>query len=421
MFVYSRWLFWAIALLAPFLVANYYLGKDYFHVLLLFSLPVAVWFAWSRNDHTQKIYRDFQTSNSESLVRWGVILFLLSIVPSYFMQNSIGLTRYAPAVELRLMYLIPLFFAPVFWLSGIQFRLKHFWLMVTIAGLVVSMATLVDVYTGAERYDRVHGHPIPFGNLSLLIGVWALLGASFFSQNWSLSQKLFMIILGFGGLIASAYSGTRGGWIAIPMIALLLWKWRILSSHVFISVLVLVIFVLILLLSFENTVSHRIWLAVDEVRRLWQTQGAFDGGSIGSRFAMWSVAWQAFLSAPLFGIGIGEFYAFKMQFVQQGLLGEHLARFKHAHNEYLSILSNQGLIGIIVFGWWFTWLWKIFARASQSINQEKRSIGVMGGVMMVAYLDFCLSESMLTSQVGGVFFMVSLVLFLLVLDNAEKT
>lgn len=421
MLVYSRWLFWAITLLAPVLVANYYLGKDYFHLLLFLALPIAIWFSWSRNEHTHKVYQNFKTGYNESLVLWGVLLFIISILPGYFLQDTTGLSRYAPAVEVRLMYLLPLFFVPVFWLSGLNFRLNQLWLIIAISALVVSVITLSDIYTGIEdRYSRIHGHPIPFGNLSLLLGVWLLVGVFFFSQTWNSWQKWSMFFLGIGGLLASAYSGTRGGWIAIPMILLLMWKWRLLVVRHLLLLVFFVIIVVLLAFSFDNTISKRLSSAVFEVRELWITGGSFDGGSIGSRLAFWQVAWQAFLSSPIWGIGIGEFYAFKMQLVESGALGGHLASFKHAHSEYFSILSNQGALGVLIFGLWFIWLWKVFSRASQSINREQRIVGILGGLMLVAYLDFCLSESMLTSQVGGVFFMSFLTFMLLVLDRTSE-
>ncbi|MBD3767972.1 MAG: O-antigen ligase family protein [Gammaproteobacteria bacterium] len=421
MLVYSRWLFWAIMLLAPSLVANYYLGKDYFHLLLFLALPIAIWFSWSRNEHTHKVYQNFKMSYNESLVRWGVLLFIVSILPSYFLQDTTGLSRYAPAVEVRLMYLLPLFFVPVIWLSTVQFSLKHLWLIISVATLIVIIVTAYDIHTGADRYQRLHGHPIPFGNLSLLLGVWLLVGVFFFSQNWLHWQRILFFCLGVGGLFVSTYSGTRGGWIALPMIMLLLWKWKILSVRYLLMLALFVVFGVVAVLSFENAVSLRLLSAVNEFQQLWITGGTFDGGSIGSRLAMWKVAWQAFLSSPWWGIGIGEFYSFKMQLVESGSLGVHLASFKHAHSEYFSILSNQGVLGVLVLGLWFMWLWRIFLRASQSINSEHRVVGVLGGVMLVAYLDFCLSESMLTSQVGGVFFMLIITLLLHLIDDSPNS
>lgn len=422
MLVYSRWLFWAITLLAPLLVANYYLGKDYFHLLLFLALPIAIWFSWSRNEHTHKAYQNFKTGYNESLVLWGVLLFIISILPGYFLQDTTGLSRYAPAVEVRLMYLLPLFFVPVFWLSGLNFRLNQLWLIIAISALVVSVITLSDIYTGIEdRYSRIHGHPIPFGNLSLLLGVWLLVGVFFFSQNWLQWQRILLFCLGVGGLFASAYSGTRGGWIALPMIMLLLWKWKILSVRYLLMLVFFLVFSVVIVLSFENAVSLRVFSAVNEFQQLRITGGTFDGGSIGARLAMWKVAWQAFLSSPLWGIGIGEFYAFKMQLVESGSLGGHLASFKHAHNEYLSILSNQGVLGFLFYFIWFIWLWRVFLYASKSKNQECRVVGVLGGVMLVAYLDFSLSESMLNSYSGGVFFMLIITLLLHLIDDSRNS
>ncbi len=79
--------------------------------------------------------------------------------------------------------------------------------------------------------------------------------------------------------------------------------------------------------------------------------------SIQGRFLMWKVSWRMFLAHPLWGIGFGRFgmkygYFQADYFVQhpQNLYEKWLSgNVNHAHNEYLEILTELGIPGLLLF------------------------------------------------------------------------
>ncbi|WP_439817287.1 O-antigen ligase family protein [Zavarzinia sp. CC-PAN008] len=76
----------------------------------------------------------------------------------------------------------------------------------------------------------------------------------------------------------------------------------------------------------------------DPVRGL----GALDNGYVG-RFTLWDKTIAIWQSSPLFGVGFRQHSA-----VLQGMVGE-TERLISAHNAYLAMLADQGLVGLIVY------------------------------------------------------------------------
>jgi hypothetical protein len=73
------------------------------------------------------------------------------------------------------------------------------------------------------------------------------------------------------------------------------------------------------------------------------------GGMMGSRFEIWSAVANMFSAYPLMGVGEGEFYRLSsnISFARSEFL--QLNRGENAHNYFLQVLAENGLVGIAVF------------------------------------------------------------------------
>jgi hypothetical protein len=73
------------------------------------------------------------------------------------------------------------------------------------------------------------------------------------------------------------------------------------------------------------------------------------GGMMGSRFEIWSAVANMFSAYPLMGVGEGEFYRLSsnISFARSEFL--QLNRGENAHNYFLQVLAENGLVGIVVF------------------------------------------------------------------------
>lgn len=74
------------------------------------------------------------------------------------------------------------------------------------------------------------------------------------------------------------------------------------------------------------------------------TQGS---DTMGMRYSLWKAGWRMFLDKPLTGVGIGNFIGL-LQFYGAGL--PFLAnKISWAHNTYVQILSETGIVGFLMF------------------------------------------------------------------------
>jgi O-antigen ligase len=77
-------------------------------------------------------------------------------------------------------------------------------------------------------------------------------------------------------------------------------------------------------------------------------------GSANDRWDLWNVGWLAFLRSPLVGVGPGNVGVYAAEYFQYGEARGFYADPAHLwgkvmHNTYVQVLSEQGLIGVVIF------------------------------------------------------------------------
>lgn len=179
------------------------------------------------------------------------------------------------------------------------------------------------------------GHPIPFGTFLALCFPWVL---HFGRQEWDRPWAAGLWIL-LGGAILLATLGTysRGAWLSLAAGGAV---WCLLGS----SRRILRIGVLVLgSLAVAGIVLF-----------LWNPAGIADGlgarvrdsSTWTSRLVNWDIAWRVFLAHPIFGVGPDNFH---LVFPAFRTLDQWHVEWNtiptHAHNEFLQILTTQGLVG----------------------------------------------------------------------------
>ncbi len=89
--------------------------------------------------------------------------------------------------------------------------------------------------------------------------------------------------------------------------------------------------------------------------------------SVATRLEYWSASWKMFLDHPIAGVGIGAFPAI---YPTYGVSSAKYERLEQAHNDYLQILTDAGLIGALIAAWF---LFEVFRR----IRSQWRQLGTM--------------------------------------------
>jgi O-antigen ligase len=115
-------------------------------------------------------------------------------------------------------------------------------------------------------------------------------------------------------------------------------------------------------------------------RRFFATMEMSPTSSIARRFFFYRGAWNAFLSSPLIGHGIGNFIAFLPEFRSPDYwMARSEDLVPHAHNEYLEIVSETGIAGF--FGFATIVILAVRSAVTRFKQLEERDRILLGGLL----------------------------------------
>lgn len=220
---------------------------------------------------------------------------------------------------------------------------KYFFISLLAASLVMSGVALYEVI--ALNKVRVTGvyHPIVFGDVAMMIAV--LTGTALLTIVKQLrTQVIALLAIGLA-LYASIASGSRGGWVFLPVfIAWLLWMFRIILGRKRLAILSVSAVLLLGVLFNLDFVEKRIDRAVSEFDIYLDNPSR--GGSLNYRFNMWRDSISIWQQYPVIGTGLGDF---KIDSARLFELGKSRINHKltHAHSIYFNMLATAGIVGLL--------------------------------------------------------------------------
>ncbi|MDQ7016416.1 MAG: O-antigen ligase family protein, partial [Gammaproteobacteria bacterium] len=250
---------------------------------------------------------------------------------------------------LNLLLAIPLYFL----LKKLKVSQGLFWYGLVLGASVAAGMAIYELIhaSGPLAQRRAHGitHPILFGDLALSMGMMALAGWGYFRERsrWLL---LLPIMAAIGGLIASFLAAARGGWLAIPVLLLIL-AWQARKSlnlrHVLTVLTIVVLLPVAAYYSPNSAVKTKVDSAVYNLSHYADSSmdAAVRGTSVGTRLEMWQASWTIFKQNPWLGIGWGHYQSEAQKLVDAGLRHPSASRWNNPHSQYFSSLVNAGLLG----------------------------------------------------------------------------
>jgi len=278
-----------------------------------------------------------------------------------------------------------------------------------VAGAFASLVwAFVELRGGRPDTVGAYSNTIPFGNVSLLLGLFSLI-----SIGWARDDRWPLIVLrlaaGGAGLYTSYLSQSRGGWIAIPVLLLIAvatlrhvsWKKRASALLVFFALLAAVC-------VSSSIVRTRFDQAVNDIHAYEAGQA---NSSIGVRFQLWKAASLMLLRHPLAGVGRGAFHANLQALRAEGVITDDAAALEHAHNEFLYNGATLGVLGIGALLALYLVPAAYFLRAALCDDRILRTTGAMGLTLCVGFMLFGLTEVMLIIAQTVVFYSVMVAVF----------
>ncbi|MGG1944449.1 O-antigen ligase family protein [Trinickia sp. NRRL B-1857] len=234
--------------------------------------------------------------------------------------------------------------------------------------------------------DSIH-----YGDIALVMGLLSGLSIDWWRKD-RLSIRLLKVVGLLAGLAASVLSGSRGGWLALPVIVPLVVyvygreksrSWRI-------AVLLAMFFALIAVCAVSREVQHRLF---DIWSDIVQYSHGHKDTSTGLRLQLYSAAISLTWHHPLFGAGPNGFANAMPAFERSGAITPAAAAvgYGEAHNQLLADTANYGMIaglaGIAVHfmpGW-------LFARHLKARSHAVRGAAVLGLTFVVSFFVFGLT------------------------------
>ncbi|MEH6649130.1 MAG: O-antigen ligase family protein [Motiliproteus sp.] len=255
-------------------------------------------------------------------------------------------------------------------------------------------------------HNVAHGHhwKIIFGNTSLILG---LLSLTYLIPSHSYQQKRWFMALAviaflFGGL-GSLCSGTRGGWLALPLLMWLIFSRSITNKAAKFTVYTLFIISLLGIYNFNGLVNQKVNRAISEIEYYTTTDNPKGAGSLAARFEMWRGAAHMFKESPWIGIGFGEF-SNELTELKNAKIVNTVTWHPHAHNDVMNAAAEKGIIGIAgLLALYLTSL--IYFQRRTGIDLQ---IATAGSILCLGFIDFGLSETVMIINIGAKFFAVLL-------------
>lgn len=332
-------------------------------------------------------------------------MFSLSVaivISQSFNQNFLAPPHDAPS---RYWLAIPVF------LLLVQLRPRVFSVVqlafpiAAIAGLLMSHK--VGGRSELETLDQIH-----FGNFELILGALSL-----GSLGWLGRDRLPLLILKISGLVAgvsaSLASGTRGGWMAIPVLMMILiyFRKKELSPKIVITAMMSIILAGVLLYTVNATFHQR----VDAFRYdlVNFNQGNPDTSS-GIRWQLYNAAIEIFVLNPVVGVGPTGFAEQMGPMQEAGKLTPLAAEIGRGevHSDLLSKTVGMGVPGMLSMLAIYLVPFRLFWRAARSPYRQVRGAGIMGATFISGFMVFGLTAETLNLTMATAFYSFTIAVLL---------
>jgi hypothetical protein len=194
-------------------------------------------------------------------------------------------------------------------------------------------------------------------------GMYAALAA--LSLWWFFAGRIRFWVLG-GNLLALGLTLSRSGYLGFLVIAALyfVYSGRMSRRRLFTRAIVMAVALAVVIGPL--------------FQRFTEVFSRSDFSRV-SRFEVWSMAWHDFVSSPIWGVGWGNFAP-----TPGG----------HAHNSYLQVLAELGLVGFVLLGAWLLSLIHGLWKAGRF-----DILGAVGSIMVSALLDHNFGSPTVTAPI----------------------
>ena len=281
-----------------------------------------------------------------------------------------------------------------------------------IVGAIGALALVAHqhIVQGIERPGGMI-NAITYGDIAVTLGLLALVAAIDFRRAGR--SVVWPLLGGLGGMLALVITGTRGGWVAVMLAALLCVRYG-LARHGRVRLLfgAGVALVAVLYLVPATSMQARVEEGIRDVRTWYAGGDKFT--NLGIRLELWKGAGMLIAAHPLLGQEHETGRAELARHVQEGQLDPVVLPAQHLHNDALQALANGGVPGLLALIGILAAPFAFFARQARLAMAHGAPPGapaLAGMVVTLGYFGFGLTEMMFWSGKACIFY--ALMVFIL--------
>ncbi|GGY79008.1 hypothetical protein GCM10007071_28020 [Marinobacter zhanjiangensis] len=287
------------------------------------------------------------------------------------------------------------------------------------AGVFAGYQALVDGASRVTSFDN----SIYFGNGALVLALVAFCGVvcGVHQRSWKPAWTLLYSAGFAGAMLALLLSGTRGGWLAVPVASMVfVWAYRrYILGHP--GVLAASLGVLVVFggtaLSLD-AVSQRVDVAVEQASDYFEG-GEVKGSSVGLRLEMWHAGWLMYSGHPVLGVGDDNFDRELQALVDEGQVDESILTFRHLHNQFVDHAAKGGSVALLALLVVFLGPLVLFWCYMSSDNPLIKAHAVLGVTFVLTFMVFCLTQGMFSRNIGVMMYVIVPLLAWTVIRQAE--
>lgn len=343
---------------------------------------------------------------------WFFVLTLAGYVLVNVLLNVChGLPANAYDKPLRYLLVIPVYIL----LIACPPKEYAFWFGVAIAAVSATIFAMYQKYAVVGWWGRPVGYmnAIQFGNIAFLMASLLLCGALWFLSNCK--NIYFFLLCAFSsslGFVASVFSWSRGGWLAIPFVVFVLYQSFDINIRkkcfFYLSVSLVLTLFSYSFLPDNNLLKARILITEVEVASFMHGNES-PNTTIGSRMDMWENGIGAFKAQPI--LGWGSLASIKSNYPTEWLeLNNYDPTFNHLHNEYIDALAKKGLVGFTALMAMYLIPLYYFVGLMRTRQADVMPFAAAGVVLILCVMVFGLTQCFLAHNSGTMVFVFYLVI-----------
>ena len=357
----------------------------------------------------------FNLSSTDKLLIYSYLFyFFIFVLSLIFNDGKIRELDYPSRVLLFIPVLLLLFKYPI--------KTCVLSYSIPLGGIIVVCMALYDKFIlnlNPEQNPRIMH--IQGGDISMSLGIFSLIIALYAHQKKDVKLTTLSVIGGLCGIVGSLLSTARGGWVALPVLLIvILYIYRHSLSKRFLLTFFGIIVVASIGISQmpNNRIMERINVAQKDIQLYLDNH---DGNtSLGARFEMWKSALEMAKEKPLFGWGIqGATEKRKLDTKEKIVTGD-IGQFTHAHNQYLDDLSKRGVVGLLALLAVLFIPLRAFMKKLNTTNDEVKLIATLGVAHILSVMIYGLSQGFLVHNSGTIFYFFLTIVFYTAIRTRQK-